>query len=188
MSRLHSFVLVFIGVFAILLTGCNPRAVESLIVNAPETLETNQSGEFSATANETARPPISYSWNFGDGVTTDGTAVAHAFIEPGSYTVTVTASNRNGRYSISNSANVLVMNPPVPAQVIALLSSSVDVDTRTLSNLVPTSGEMLHLPTPGLLEMALLRQTRGLNTLSRTKVCTLSCWNFRMNTVGMLEP
>ncbi len=131
MTRLHSLLLIFVGLSMVVLTGCNPRAVESLTLSSPESLETNSSGDFSAAANEDARAPVVYSWEFGDGTTADGTAVAHAFAEPGSYTVTVTASNRNGRYSITESADVLVMNPPVPAQVLALLASSTDVDTRT---------------------------------------------------------
>ena len=123
--------LVFTAIFAILLTGCNPRAVETLTLNAPETLETNQSGEFSAAANEEARPPVMYAWEFGDGSTADSSYAAHTYGEAGSYTVTVTASNRNGRFSISETTNVMVMDPPVPAQVLALLASSTSVDTRT---------------------------------------------------------
>ncbi len=131
MTRLHSYVLLLAVFSTIVFTGCNPRAVETLTLNAPASLETNTSGDFSAAANEDARAPVMYSWEFGDGATADGTAVAHAYAEAGSYTVTVTASNRNGRYSISESADVMVMNPPVPAQVLALLASSTDVDTRT---------------------------------------------------------
>lgn len=126
----YSFLLLAALSF-IVLTGCNPRAVETLTVNTPETLETNQSGDFSAMVNEEARPPVVYAWEFGDGSTADSSSAVHAYEEAGAYTVTVTASNRNGRYSVSDTASVMVMNPPVPAQVLALLASSTDVDTRT---------------------------------------------------------
>ena len=131
MSFLRSSLFVFAGVFAIILTGCNPRAVETLVVSAPESLETNQAGDFTALANEDARPPVVYSWSFGDGATADGTAVNHAYAEAGSYTVVVEASNRDGRFSVSETTSVLVMNPPVPAQVLALSASSTSVDTQT---------------------------------------------------------
>lgn len=126
----YSFLLLTALSF-IVLTGCNPRAVETLTVNTPETLETNQSGDFSAMVNEEARPPVVYAWEFGDGGTADSANTVHAYGEAGAYTVTVTASNRNGRYSVSETASVTVMNPPVPAQVLALLASSTNVDTRT---------------------------------------------------------
>jgi len=129
-SMRYSF-LLFTALSFIILTGCNPRAVETLTMNAPETLETNQSGDFSAMANDDARPPIEYTWAFGDGNTADSPNTVHAYDEAGAYTVTVTASNRNGRFTVSESANVMVMNPPVPAQVLALLASSTNVDTRT---------------------------------------------------------
>jgi len=117
---------------AVILTGCNPRAVETLMIDAPESLETNQSGDFSAMANEDARPPVEYSWDFGDGTSMDGTSVEHSFSDAGSYTITVTASNRDGRYSVSESASVMVMNPPVPAQVLAILTNPTTIDTQTL--------------------------------------------------------
>ncbi|MCY4171546.1 MAG: PKD domain-containing protein [Bacteroidetes bacterium] len=135
MISIRSYIIALAGVFAIILTGCNPRAVESLLVDAPETLETNQSGDFSAMANEDARAPVAYSWDFGDGTTMDGTSVAHTFSEAGSYTVMVTASNRDGRYTVSESTNVMVMNPPVPSQVLAILTNPTTIDTQTLVEL-----------------------------------------------------
>lgn len=131
MTYLRYSFLLLTALSFIVLTGCNPRAVETLTLNTPETLETDQSGDFSAMVNEEARPPVLYAWEFGDGSTADGASAAHAYEEAGAYTVTVTASNRNGRYTVSETANVTVMNPPVPAQVLALLASSTNVDTRT---------------------------------------------------------
>jgi len=130
MTLLRFPLLVIVGLFAIVLAGCNPRAVESLIVDAPESLETNKGGDFSAMANEDARPPVVYSWEFGDGQTADGTEVSHAFSEAGNYTVIVTATNRDGKYSVSDTASVMVMNPPVPAQVLALLANPSSADTQ----------------------------------------------------------
>ncbi len=131
MAILRSSFSVIVLVFGIILTGCNPRAVETLIVSAPESIETNQNGEFAAFANEDARPPVVYSWAFGDGATADGTAVTHTYTEAGAYTLIVTASNNDGRYSVSETSNIIVTDPPVPAQVLALSASSTSVDTQT---------------------------------------------------------
>ncbi len=131
MTILRSSFFVITVVSAIILTGCNPRAVETLVVSAPESIETNQNGEFAAFANEDARPPVVYSWAFGDGATADGTAVTHTYTEAGAYTIIVTASNNDGRYSISETSSIIVTDPPVPAQVLALSASSTSVDTQT---------------------------------------------------------
>ncbi len=131
MSLLRSSLFVFAGLFTVILTGCNPRAVETLVVSVPESLETNRAGDFVAYANEDARPPVVYSWTFGDGAIADGTAVKHAYTEAGSYTVMVTASNNDGRFTVSETASILVTTPPVPAQLLALSASSTSVDTQT---------------------------------------------------------
>lgn len=131
MSLLRSYLFALAGLFTIILTGCNPRAVETLVVSAPESIEANQVGDFLAFANEDARPPVVYSWTFGDGVTADGTSVKHTYTEAGSYTIVVTASNNDGRFSVSETADILVTMPPVPAQVIAVSASSTSVDTQT---------------------------------------------------------
>ncbi len=84
-----------------------------------------------ATANEDARPPVVYSWEFGDGETSDGSDVTHVFTEAGNYNVIVTATNREGRFSVSDTTSVLVVNPPVPAQVLALLANPTSSNTQT---------------------------------------------------------
>lgn len=131
MSFLRSSLFVLAGLFTIILTGCNPRAVETLVVSAPESLESNQVGDFLAFANEDARPPVTYSWTFGDGATADGTAVKHAYSEAGSYTIMVTARNNDGRFSVSETAEILITPQPVPAQLLVLSASSTEVDTQT---------------------------------------------------------
>ena len=115
---------------AIALTGC-ATSVEMLSLEAPERLETNESGTFSATVNEDADEPVTYAWEFGDGSTASGASADHAFAEPGSYSVSVTASNRNGKASVSESGTVMVVNPPVPAQILAVLSSTSSPDSQT---------------------------------------------------------
>lgn len=126
--RLSFLITVIVGVIA--LTGC-ATSVEMLTMDAPEQLETNQSGSFSAEVNEDADEPVSYEWEFGDGSTASGASADHAFAEAGSYSVSVTASNRKGKASLTESGTVLVMNPPVPAQILAVLSNTTSPDTQT---------------------------------------------------------
>ncbi len=113
------------------LTGCRSTPVEVLGVSGPDSLQVNQSGTFSATINEKAKPPIEFRWDFGDGATGSGNPVTHAYSEPGTYTVTVTASNRKGKSTSTRSSSVVVYRPPVPAQIISITADPLQPDTRT---------------------------------------------------------
>jgi PKD repeat protein len=113
------------------LTGCRSTPVEVLGVSGPDSLQVNQSGTFSATINEKAKPPVQFRWDFGDGATGSGNPVTHAYTEPGTYTVTVTASNRKGKSTSTRSTSVVVYRPPVPAQIISITADPMQPDTRT---------------------------------------------------------
>jgi len=101
-----------------------------LTVDGPTELETNQAGTFMAAVNEDAKPPVEYSWDFGD-ESASGASAEHAFTSPGNYDVTVTATNRKGKASVTSSHSVMVMNPPVPAEVVAIVASATSTDTQT---------------------------------------------------------
>ena len=81
----------------LVLTGCSPKNVEVLSVSGPDRLETNQPGTFEATTNEEAKPPVMYQWNFGDNTSGEGNPISHSFSQAGTYTVTLSASNRKGK-------------------------------------------------------------------------------------------
>ncbi len=115
----------------LLLAGCSPRSVEMLTVAGPDQLETTQSGSFTAAANEDAKPPVEYAWDFGDNQTASGASAEHAFGSPGTYTVSVTASNRKGKASVSEAHTVVVSDPPVPAEIVAIVASATTTDTQT---------------------------------------------------------
>ena len=115
----------------LILTGCSPKHVEVLGVDGPDRLETNEAGTFQATINEDAKQPVLYDWNFGDNMTGEGSTTTHSFAQAGTYTVTLTASNRKGKSTDTGQTTVVVVDPPVPAQVITILANPTDPDTRT---------------------------------------------------------
>ena len=123
-----AILVLFIG---LIVSGCSPRNVEMLTVTGPDQLETNETGTFSAEANEDAKPPVSYTWDFGDSNSADGAAASHSFDSAGQYSVMVTATNRNGKASVMESKEVMVVDPPVPAEIITVLAMPTETDTHT---------------------------------------------------------
>ena len=57
--------------------------------------------------------PISWAWNFGDGNTGGGAKPTHVYTTPGTYTVTLTATNASGCQSVSTQT-VVIDSPPTP--------------------------------------------------------------------------
>lgn len=97
-------------------------AVSILAIDGPSTLETNQTGTFTATTNDAfATQPVEYRWDFGDGATASGLTATHAYSRAGTYTVTFTASNAGSMDS--RQMTVTVTNPPVPAGVVTISSN-----------------------------------------------------------------
>lgn len=116
-ARHHSFswiplVLAFAG---LLLAGCGATAPVIQSLDAPESLQTNESGTFEASINEDADEPLTYAWDFGDGSSGSGLLATHSYRSPGTYTVTFTASNEAGE--VSEQSEVTVTRPPQPARI-----------------------------------------------------------------------
>ena len=53
-------------------------------------------------------------WSFGDGATGAGSSVTHVFAAPGTYTVTVGASDTVGNVAAPTARQIVIANPPVP--------------------------------------------------------------------------
>ena len=64
-------------------------------VSVPATVAVGAVVQMSATASD-AISPTTVTWDFGDGTQTTGPAVATAYTDPGTYTVTVTARDAAG--------------------------------------------------------------------------------------------
>jgi hypothetical protein len=78
-------------------------------VSIPGAASTGSGVSFSANARDLASA-ASLSWTFGDGTGAAGNSVSHAYGAPGSYTVTVTATDQAGNSS-AQSGTVVVTSP-----------------------------------------------------------------------------
>lgn len=118
-DRFASFdVLSSIGVGLKLNSKRASTPVEVLAIDGPADLEAGEDGTFSATTNdEIATQPIEYRWDWGDGTTATGLLANHGYSEPGTYTVTFTASNDGVTDSESMTVTVV---PPVPAEIVTI--------------------------------------------------------------------
>lgn len=97
-------------------------AADVMSVECPGELQVGETATFTATSNsDVATPPVSYTWNWGDGTTGTGAVATRTYNRPGNYTVTFTASN-NG-HSDSETCIVNVVAPPAPAEIVTLNAS-----------------------------------------------------------------
>jgi hypothetical protein len=76
-----------------------PETVPVFEVHAPAVGQAGVLVELHAVAGSADAPVLGYHWEFGDGVSADGTDVSHAYTQARQYTVTVTATGLNGRAS-----------------------------------------------------------------------------------------
>jgi PKD repeat protein len=86
-----------------------PPAAPTVQVSAAA-LYTGQLVGLSGSTTDPNNLTLSYSWNFGDGSSDRGTSVTHAYAQPGSYTITLTATNSAG-HSASGTAQLSVLAP-----------------------------------------------------------------------------
>jgi PKD repeat protein len=119
-ARHHSFswVPLLLALGGLFLAGCGATAPVIQSLDAPEALETNETGTFEASINEDADEPLTYTWDFGDGSSGSGLLANHAYRSPGTYTVTFTASNEAGE--VSQQTEVTVTRPPQPARITTI--------------------------------------------------------------------
>ena len=110
----------------------NPPTAAFTIPNA--TVPVNSVVNFTDTSTG---DPTSWAWTFGDGTSSTAQNPPHGFATPGTYTVTLTATNAGGSTSISK--QIVVVDPPIASFTQA--ADELDVvftDTTTNS---PTSWE-----------------------------------------------
>ncbi|PSQ86882.1 MAG: hypothetical protein BRD43_06780 [Bacteroidetes bacterium QS_4_64_154] len=99
-----------------LTTPVPPRVIA---LDGPTSVQVGESVTYAATVNEEeANRPLSYQWQLGDGNTSSGLTASHTYNEPGTYTVSFTASNDVGE--ASESLSVEVVPVPEPALITSV--------------------------------------------------------------------
>jgi PKD repeat protein len=101
-------------------------------ITAPSSLVAGSAGTFTASAtdpsNADTNTGFTYSWNFGDGSTGSGASASHVYATAGSYTVVLTATDKDGGVG-TTSASVTVLTPGQSAT-----ASLVGIDTLARGN------------------------------------------------------
>lgn len=83
-----------------------PVPAEIVTINASETrFELCEPVTVEFSADVQGDEPLTYEWNFGDGTTGTGADVEHTYSQPGTYTVSLTASNQHGSSTQSITLN-----------------------------------------------------------------------------------
>ncbi|WP_420643728.1 PKD domain-containing protein [Candidatus Leptofilum sp.] len=113
------------GSYTVTLTASNPFASDTAVKTSYITVYDEPIASFTALPRIGAAPLLvtfqqesqfanSYTWEYGDGISSTETAVAHThlYTEPGTYTVTLTASNAYGTDQAIQIGYITVVEPP----------------------------------------------------------------------------
>lgn len=79
-----------------------------------------RAGEAVMFSDQSAGSPTGWSWDFGDGGTSDAQNPAHVFANSGDFTVSLTASNAGGSDSTSSTVTVLAEETPDLTEMVLL--------------------------------------------------------------------
>jgi hypothetical protein len=80
-----------------LIDASAPETAPAFDIHGATNAQAGVLSQLNAAASNTDVPVLEYNWDFGDGVSADGTDVSHAYTRAGQYTVTVTAMGLNRR-------------------------------------------------------------------------------------------
>ena len=99
--------------------GPGPGQPPIAVIQAGAEAYVGQSTLFDASGSQSANPIVSYAWQFGDGATGEGMTITHAYMAPGSFTVTLTVADDRGLSStaqhvirVDASASHPIATPP----------------------------------------------------------------------------
>jgi PKD repeat protein len=79
-----------------------PEAVQPLptpqaVISAPNEGKAGQAITFDGSGSTASAEITAYLWEFGDGTVKDGATLEHTFVNPGTYTVTLTVTDANNQ-------------------------------------------------------------------------------------------
>lgn len=99
------------------------------IARFSETALTVVQGEELRFSDLSLNAPTSMTWEFGDGATATGANVGHSWSAPGTYTVTLTASNDAGSDTVSKTVTVDPLPPDPPSAAFSISATTVQVNS-----------------------------------------------------------
>ncbi len=85
-------------------------------------------------ANVRGDSPVTYNWNFGDGSTSTSSSPTHTFANPGSYTVSLNASNRAGKDSRTMTLNVSLYEAAICREITEMNAAFFGRNSSVLSD------------------------------------------------------
>ena len=91
----------------------------------------------------TSSTPVNYKWEFGDGSKdlSGASSVAYAYVAPGTYTATVTATDQTGQSLIGTVFVVVKLSAIVPDEIVTKISSLYSTDFMTI---LPNPGDTVN--------------------------------------------
>lgn len=121
--------------------------IQALAVT-PTTATNGQSVNFTGTAQDVDNDPLTYTWNFGDGISAQGASVSHVYTSAGTFPVTLTVSDgKGGSATATTSINISAADtagPTITTSSITLSGQIADpsgVASFTVNGVVtPISG------------------------------------------------
>lgn len=116
------------------------NGITAAFTATPASPAPNHTITFDGSASSTPQPPLSYSWDFGDGSTGSGSVVTHSYSTSGSYPVRLQVSDANS--DVTELTQVVTVAPAAPAVPVVTtnLASSISFNTAALNASVNPSG------------------------------------------------
>ncbi len=107
--------------------------IDVAFTHSPATLIGSGPVIFTGTAS-TDGTPLTYAWTFGDGATGTGPTTSHTYTHPGTYTVTLTATDGCGFAQAAVTSNAVIVYTPVHAAFVSSPASGIAPVTAVFTN------------------------------------------------------